>query len=39
MSGWKISVEADAKTKSVKSLFLENTNLWHEPPKIEVPLE
>jgi hypothetical protein len=27
-----VSVEVDARTKSVKSLFLYSTNLWREPP-------
>jgi hypothetical protein len=38
ISGWKISVEVDAKTETIKSIFLENTNLWCEPPKIDVPI-
>lgn len=34
-----VSVEVDAKTKTVKSLFLSSTNLWRNPPKIDVPPE
>jgi hypothetical protein len=39
MSGWKVSVEVDAKTKSIKSIYLDSTNLWRGPPKIDVPEE
>ena len=34
-----VSVEVDAKTKTVKSIFLHNTNLWREPQKTNVTLE
>jgi hypothetical protein len=39
MSGWKVSAEVDAKTKTIKLLYLDNTNLWREPPKIDAPIE
>lgn len=35
IEGYRVQIEVDAKTKSVKSVFLDNTNLWREPPKID----
>ena len=37
VSGFKIFVEIDAKTKTVKTMQLDDTNLWRQPPKINVP--
>jgi hypothetical protein len=31
-----VCVEVDAKIKTVKSIFLDNTNLWREPPKMDL---
>ena len=36
IDGHRIDIEVDAKTKSIKSISLNNTNLWKESPKIDV---
>jgi hypothetical protein len=37
IAGYSVDLEVDAKTKTIKFLnFLNNTNLWREPPKIEI---
>jgi hypothetical protein len=38
IEGYRVQIEVDAKTKSVKSVFLDSTYLWREPPKIDVPI-
>jgi hypothetical protein len=32
------SFEVDMQTKAIKSAYLDDTSLWREPPKIEVPM-
>lgn len=39
LNEFRVDIEVDAKTKSVKALYLDNTNLWREPPKIGAPPE
>jgi hypothetical protein len=40
IEGYRVTIEVDAKTKSIKSILLYGTtNLWREPPKIGVPSE
>jgi hypothetical protein len=36
IEGYRVTVEVDAKTKTIKSVLLNNTNLWRDPPKIDV---
>lgn len=39
MDGYRVAIEVDAKSKTIKSISLDNTNLWRHPPKIDVPLK
>ncbi len=38
IEGYRVNIEVDAKAKSVKSIFLDNTNLWRQPPEIDTPI-
>jgi len=35
MEGYRVTIEVDAKDKSIKSISLDNTNLWRQPPMID----
>lgn len=35
--GYRVDIEVDAKTKNIKIIHLDDTNLWRAPPKIDAP--
>lgn len=37
IEGYRVTIEVDAKTESIKSVSLDNTNLWRKPSEIDVP--